>query len=247
MKNTKAICILTITPNIEFIEFYNSFKNYDVFFIVDDNSYDCEILKQKYPLLNFIQLSNEECDKNGFKHSSYMPNSSLVFNEIISWDRALYFFSNINTTYEFVWFLEDDVFIYGEETVQNLDNKYFNSDLLCKDKIPEPKENEWQWFWPAININFERPYFQSPICAVRMSKLLLHYINDYIQQTKKMFFIEAMFPTIAHKYNLIYDMPQEFSKLVWRNNWQQNDLNRVDFVHPIKNFNMHSIFRKNIS
>ena len=41
-----------------------------------------------------------------------------------------------------------------------------------------------------------------------------------------MFFIEAMFPTITHKYNLICDMPTEFKKLVWRNDWKQEDLNR---------------------
>jgi hypothetical protein len=246
MKNKNAICVLTITPNIEFIEFYNNFKNYDIFFVIDDNNYNCEMLKKDYPSINFVQILNDECNEHGFKHSSYMPNSSLVFNEIISWDKALYFFSNINKNYEYVWFLEDDVFIYGEETIQNLDSKYLNSDILCRDKIPEPKENEWQWFWPAIHINFEKPYFQSSICAVRMSKLLLYYINKYIQINKKMFFIEAMFPTIAHKHNLRYDMPEEFSKIIWRNNWQQHDLNKVDFVHPIKNFNMHKEFRKNI-
>jgi len=49
-----------------------------------------------------------------------MPYSSLIFNEIIAWDRALYYFSVINKNYENIWFLEDDVFIYGEETFQML-------------------------------------------------------------------------------------------------------------------------------
>ena len=247
MKNKKAICVLTIVPHIELVKFYNTFINYDIFFIIDDNNYDCTEFKQNFSSINFIQILNEECNKHGFKHSSYMTNSSIIFNEIISWDKALYFFSNINLNYEHIWFLEDDVFVYGEETVQNLDNEYLNSDFLCRDKIPYPKENEWPWFWPAININFEKPYFHSAICAVRMSKQLLYYINEYIQINKQMFFIEAMFPTIAHKYNLIYDMPKEFIKLIWRNNWKQNDLNKVDFVHPIKDFNMHKEFRKNIS
>jgi len=79
-----------------------------------------------------------------------------------------------------------------------------------------------------------------------MSKILLFHINNYIQQNGKMFFIEAMFPTITHKYNLICDMPSEFKKLVWRNDWKQEDLNKMDFVHPIKNYESHKNFRVNI-
>ena len=244
--NKQAICILTIKPHIDFVEFYNTFKNYDIFFIIDDYTYNCENLENDFPYINFIQLTNEECDNNGFKHSSYMPYSSLTFNEIIAWDKALYYFSNINTAYDNIWFLEDDVFIYGEETIQNIDDKYINIDILCRDKIPEPKPDEWQWFWPSITVNFEKPYFQSPICCVRMSKKLLLLINEYIQIHRKMFFIEALFPTIAHKNNLTYEMPIEFQKLVWRHDWKQNDLNKRDFVHPIKNYEAHKEFRNGI-
>lgn len=242
--NKSAICIVTIEPHIEFVEFYNAFNSYDIFFMIDNNNFDCDKLKTRYPRLNFIQLSNNECENAGFKHSSYMPHSSLVFNEIISWDKAVYYFTSLNKSYDYVWFLEDDVFIYGEETIQNIDNKYSNSDILCRDKNPESKPDEWQWFWPAIHINFERPYFHSPICAVRMSKKLLESIYDYISLNKKLFFIEAMFPTIAHKNNLIYDTPDEFKKIVWRCDWKQSDLNKCDFVHPIKNFEMHKKFRE---
>jgi len=176
-----------------------------------------------------------------------MPSSSLTFNEIISWDKAIYYFATVNKcSYEFVWFLEDDVFIYGEETIQSVDDKYSNSDILCRDKTPESKPDEWQWFWPAIHINFERPYFQSTICVVRMSSKLLDCINDYVVSNKRMFFIEAMFPTIAHKHNLIYDTPDEFTKIIWRNDWKQEDLTKHDFVHPMKRFDLHKEFRKNI-
>jgi len=67
--NKNAICILTIIPHIDFIEFYNNFTNYDIFFIIDDYNYNCKIIKDLYPSINFIQISNNECNNNGFNLS----------------------------------------------------------------------------------------------------------------------------------------------------------------------------------
>jgi len=243
-----AICILTIRPNKNVVQFYNMFTNYDVFFIIDDIHYDCSAFKTMYPSIQFIQISNEECDYHGYKHSSHMPRSSLDFNPIVAWDRALYYFCNVNTKYNHIWFLEEDVFIYGEETILNIDtnNTYILSDLLCRDKTPKSKKGEWQWFWPAIFIPFEEPYFQSMICVTRMSRKLLNHIAQYIEIHKKLFFVEAMFPTIAHKHNLIYNTPSEFQNILWRYDWQLTELTKYDFFHPLKNPDKHQQLRKNM-
>jgi hypothetical protein len=247
MKN--AICIITIRPSIHWIEFLSHFKHYDIYFMIDQTDIDySEKYREKFPSIHFIQIAKEECESHGFKHSSYMLNSSLVFNEIIAWDKALYFFSQIiKDKYEHVWFLEDDVFIYDENTILrlDLDENYKTTDLLCKDKNPEPRENEWNWFWPAIHIAFPSPYFHSPICAVRMSKTLLFWIREYVLSNKTLFFIEAMIPTLAHKHQLVYNRPHiEFQKLVWRYDWNPNDIIKTEFVHPVKNVEDHVLFRE---
>jgi hypothetical protein len=241
--NTSAICIVNRKPYIDHVEFYNTFEMYDIFFVVDDNDFDLGKMKAEYPRINFVQVPNEVCHKTGFKHSLHMPTSSLVFNEVVSWDKSIYFFSAINKRYDHVWFLEDDVVVHGENTFRNVDNKYPFSDLLCRDKTPEPKPDEWQWFWPAIQINFEGPYFHSMICACRMSKKFLFCLNEYVRANNTMFFIEAMFPSVSHKNNLLCDMPEEFKNIVWRREWQQEDFNQSDFFHPVKNFEAHKTFR----
>jgi len=229
-----AICIICVRPHSDLVDFYNRFTNYKIFFLIDDYNFNCTYLRLRYPNVQFIQISNETCNKAGYKHSSYMPTSSLVFNEIIGWDKAVYYFSKIKTDFDFVWFFEDDVFIHGEPTVQNIDNKYPLSDIICKDKARESLPGEWAWFWPAITIHFDRPYFQSPICAVRMSALLIQHIRDYIDQHKKMCFIEAMFPSIAHHHNLLYDTPEEFQGIYWRHDWNPSEINQTGFFHPMK-------------
>ena len=242
-----AICIITIRPNKEMVEFYNTFENYNVYFIIDDSSFETKTFVELYPKIQFIVIENKLCEQQGYKHSSYMPTSSLVFNKIIGWDKAIYFFCNMEKKYDNVWFLEDDVFIYREKTIKQLDEKYFQTDILCRDKTPESKPDEWQWFWPAIHIAFEKPYFQSTICVVRMSSVLLSYIKKYVEENKKMFFIEAMFPSLAHFYNLTYETPKEFEKIVWRRDWQVEEIRKLDFVHPIKDISKHSEFRKKLS
>jgi hypothetical protein len=231
----KAICLLTINPSIIWIDFLSNIQNYDIYIVVDNLDSDIDIYKNIYPTIHFVKISNTDCINSGFIHSSYMPTSSLKFNEIIAWDRALHYFTNVNSNYDQVWFFEDDCFFYHENTLLNIDIKYPNSDLLCKDKNPEPKDNEWKWFWPAITIHFPSPYFHSPICAVRMSKNMLNHLYEYICQHRRLCFIEALFPSIAHRNNLMYTLCEEMSQIYWRHDWVLNEFNEYGIFHPIKN------------
>ena len=238
MKKRNAVCLITIQPSIVWTDFLKKFQQYDVFIVVDNlnTGSGCD---------GVIKITNDECIQHGYIHSSYMPNSSLTFNEIIAWDRALYYFTNINTCYDNVWFFEDDVFFYDENTLLNIDKRSasFDADILCKEKNPEPKEGEWNWFWPAIHINFPPPYFHSPICAVRMSNRLLSHLNEYVKQNKVLFFIEAMFPSIAHYNNLKYDSPPELGQIHWRKDWTIDELNHNQVFHPMKNMEQQREFR----
>ena len=238
-----AVCLLTINPNEIWIDFLSRFTDYDIYIVVDNLKFDTEIYKEKYSNIHFVKITDDDCIQSGYIHSSYMPTSSLKFNEIISWDRALHYFTNVNTDYQHIWFLEDDVFLYNEQTLLNIDKKYQNSDILCKEKNPQPKENEWQWFWPAIQVLFPPPYFHSPICAVRMSKTLLSNINEYVKQSKRLFFIEAMFLSIAYRNNLIYEHCTELDQLYWRRDWKREEFNKDKIFHPIKNIEEHLSIR----
>jgi hypothetical protein len=243
----KAICIITIHPNKVWLEFLNKFQNYDVYIVVDDLTSDYGDYNKIYPNIQFIKISDDECRQHGYIHSSYMPTSSLVFNEIIAWDRALCYFTNMNTNHEQVWFFEDDVFFNNEKTIIKIDLKHnSDTDLLCKDKNPEPKQGEWNWFWPAIQIHFPGPHFHSPICAIRLSKMYLEKLNDYIKRSKKLAFIEALLPSIAYYNNLKVELVDEFKQIHWRRDWEFGDINTHDIFHPMKNMEQQATFRKQL-
>jgi hypothetical protein len=237
-----AICLMTINPDYIWIEFLSKFKNYDIYIVVDNLDINADIYLDKYPTINFVKVSNDTCINSGYIHSIHMPTSSLRFKEIVAWDRALYYFTN-EKFYDKIWFFEEDCFFYDEETILDIDRKYPDPDILCRDKIPEPKEGEWGWFWAAINIHFPPPYFHSLICAVRMSKTLLFHINEYVKIHKKLFFIEALFPSIAHKNNLIYELCDELEPLYWRRDWKLEEFNKNKIYHPVKNIEEQRIAR----
>ena len=231
----RAICLITIRPSQIWMDFLKNFKNYDIYVVVDDLTKDYSEFEEQYPKLHLIKVSDEECRKNGYLHSSYMPRSSLIFNEIIAWDRALCYFTNVNKTHDQVWFFEDDVFFHHEQTLLDIDSKYQVSDILCRDKNAQPKPGEWDWFWPAIRIHFQEPHFHSPICAVRLSNVFLEKLDEYIRLTNKLAFIEALLPSIAHYYGLTYVLADELNQIHWRKEWSTSDMSRTQIFHPMKN------------
>jgi len=233
MKN--AVCLVTKEPSSIWIDFLASFTTYDIYIMIDNIGFDTSLYEVKYKNIQFVKIEDQSCKNAGYIHSSYMPTSSLHFNEIIAWDRALYFFTNVCVNkYDQVWFFEDDCFFYGQDTILQIDQKYPDADILCRDKNPEPKEGEWGWFWPAITIHFPPPYFHSPICAVRMSKTLLYHIDQYVKEHHILFFIEALFPSIAHKHGLTFQTIPELQPLYWRRTWEFSEFNRAQLFHPVK-------------
>jgi len=249
IKNEKAICIITKNNEIELINFYSSFKNYDIFFIIDNNEkknddsqYSSQYSSQ-YKNINFIRLNN-----NYVENKNYINSSSIYlnFNKVIGWDKALLFFYeikkyNVSGSYKFIWFLENDVWFFNENTLVNIDNKYENSDLLTNKYGEKGDNNSWPWNKTILHEDYK--YYKSMICGCRFSQKMLESINDYVLEFKTLFFIEIMFPTLAKRNNLIYDCPEELRTLSYNDNFKYKDFNKTNLFHPIKNFNQQNKIR----
>jgi len=235
MKN--CIALITKEPNLVWLDFLNTFKELDVYLIIDENTLNYkEIYNNKYPTINFIQLDNNLMRESGFMNSSTLTGMP----SIISWDKALYYFGVKNTSYDNVWFIEDDVFFYDESTLTILDQKYTNSDILVS-KCDLRKDDEW--FWPVLQINFSKPHYCAMVCGVRMSKTLLGHISNYAKNNKTLFLLEAMFTSIAKHHNLVVDIPNELKSVVYQHNWQLNDITKSNVYHPVKIMSQHGHFR----
>jgi len=213
--NNNCICIITRKPKKILLDFLKSIVHYDIYMVVDDNNEDYkDIFKYMYPNINFIQI-----DKNLCKDAGYMNVTLTIGRKDPSgWEKALYYFSRMNKRYNNVWFIEDDVYFYDENTLLNIDQAYPNSDLLSN-KFEENKDgklDDWHWDKIMSNIKFDPPYYKTMVCAVRMSNKLLECISNYAKQHNTLFFLEVMYVTLAIKNNLIYSTTPELHSIHWR-------------------------------
>jgi hypothetical protein len=165
-----------------------------------------------------------------------------------SWDKSLYYFTHICTVYDYVWFIEDDVFIPCVDTILNIDNKYISGDLLVAtnniSKDFEVEQNVWHWKY-AIQI-FGFPSYCSMTCACRMSRLLLIKIKECALQNGFIPFHEFSFNTIAMNSGLSVQCPPELSTVKYNEMLTLEDIknNKNNLFHPIKAYDQHEMIRE---
>lgn len=233
MYMTNAICIICYKPpNKALFEFYNSFKNYEVYIILDDNSKDYKnSLELLYTNISIIQMDKNICIDEGFQYAADVGKKTT---KGFGWEKAIYSFAKTYTHYENVWIMEEDVFIYGEETLINLDVKYKEEDLLCNSSFGEGKLHEW--VWRMLTIKLDPPYYCGMVCGIRVSQKLLTNVKEYANAYKMLFFIEALFPTLSKKNGFkIIESPPEFSNVTFNNTFDIKSYNKTNLFHPCKN------------
>ena len=238
--NKTCICIIARSPSLIWLDFLSNITQYDVVIVCDDNSVNYSEKYAAYKSIKFVQIPDIECAINSFTHSC----TATIRKVIISWDKALYYFSSIFTNYEHIWFMEDDAFFHSEQTLIDIDNKYTKSDLLSNEYVENLTGDKSIWHWRYVHIDIPPPYYKTMICAVRMSRELLQKIREYTQRYRRLFFIEAMFPTICKRSNLTYDTPSELNTITFDDPVNENNINKVNLFHPVKDINKHVTYRE---
>jgi hypothetical protein len=244
----KAIAFITLRPSQDLIDFSKELiekTNYDVFIFIDDDDYNITDINNN---INYIKIDKNECIKNGFQWVTrlYLNPNSL---QVCSWDKALYYFSVINTSYDFIWGLEDDVFIPSVDTIINLD-KYINPDVgLVSAKNIGNYDGNLKWLWvQAKEANLKLPWYSSMVPAVGISKNLMNLIRDFAKYKGYLVLTEIIFNTLAMHNNINVINPPELSTIVYRQNWTLDDFknNKNNLFHPVKDVNNHKKYRNYI-
>jgi hypothetical protein len=229
-----AIVLLTVNPSDSLIKFYSSMRDdgHDVYIISDQSNSACSRFG-----VTFVTVDDCDCIREGFT----LFNPAIIKDgkpaDCSAWEKALYYFSHFNRSYEHVWLIEDDVFIPREDLISDIDRRYINQDLLSQTniKIYDGQSSEWYWWSQFPHDIFPRPWASSMVCAVRLSSRLLEsisiFVNEYKESNK---FIEYIFHTIALHNNFIVEPIPELSNVVWRRDWCDSDFHLNGFFHPVK-------------
>ena len=223
-------CFLTVTPCEKFYNFIKQLPDIEYIYIcIDNNDYNIPNYDGK---IKIIKIDNKESISNGF-HSSVLNYKKKA----LSRDKALYYFYKNNINYDYIWFIEEDVFIPTIETIKNIDIKYPDNDLLVSsNNIIYQKHTNWHWnvVNRQLNGKLSLPYSKAMICAIRCSKKLLECIFNHALKYKTLFMDEAMFNTLALHNNLNVKDIEELKTIVWRKKWTKNEININNLYHPVK-------------
>jgi len=233
--NNIAFCLLIRDPHIIWLDFLKKFKNYDIYIVID-NPGDYSNLKEEYSNITFVEIDDEEC-----KNSNYV-NSDYIFSKIVATDRAYYYFNKIKTTYDHIWFCEDDVFFFNENTLINIDNKYPSADLLVPQINFKDEDHDWP-HWHAAGNKLELPHAHSLICLSRVSKNLMIKLDNFVIENKYLVYKEILFHTLCLNNDMQIETPSELKSITLYKDWTIDEINTVDCYHPIKNLEEHVFFR----
>lgn len=240
MKN--ALVLLCFQPNKIWCDFLNKFKTYKVYIVLDDSKFDCKTIESDYSNIQFIQIYDSTCELYGYKNMNF-----TLKKKVTAWEKAMYYFSmEKENEYEYLWFIEDDVFFYDETTISNIDEKYTNQDILSTEYIENKDGDKTYWNWPWIDIQYSPPYYKGMVCATRLSRNFLKYIKEYATKNNTLFFLEALFPTIAIKNHLNTGFPEELKNIHYRYMFFESDITKENLYHPVKNLVKHELLRDNL-
>ena len=223
--NNIVIALLCVCPNNIVVEFAKKMaKSYKVYILCDD----IYCVTPEEPSVTFIKISDEEVIR------AHYTRSNMAIRKIPSaWDKALYYFCVQNTTPSHVWFIEEDVFVPRVSILSELDEKYPTTDLIAKQNVSKDEDPDFDWWFDAEEIT-THPLYRSLVCATRVSRTLLHEIKNVVDQHHRLYFIEILFNTIVHEKQMLLAMPVELSAIIWRNDWEDADIDANHIYHPVK-------------
>lgn len=242
--NNNYLCYMCVNLSDELLNISNQFVNYyKVFIMVDNNSQDLSEFKIPNNI-KILRIDDKKCINLGYKNA----NATLKKNPVC-WDKVFYYFSNIDTNYKNVWFIEEDVFIPNNNTIIELDRKYPEEDLLCKYNISYEEDTDPVWnklHWKRAEGKIDKPWHRSLLCCHRQSRRNLLKVKEYVDKNGTLLFLEFMINTIAGLNNHKVQTIPEFQTIHWRKNITIDDIkqNKNNLFHPIKDLNKQLEYKK---
>lgn len=248
MKN--CVCIVCRLPNKIWLDFLNNIPG-DVFMVINDKTNLNNFMPGK---VKIIEINTNICHRSGFNHANRIIQTPeniqrgfvhLPFPEVTAWDKALYYFCNINNNYDNIWFVEDDCFFIDPNIFERINSQYPNIDLLVKENNKNYERTRWCW-------NHVKPFLSEPtafsfIQTCRLSRNLLRLVNSTAIRLKRLVIIETLFNSLVMQNNLTMRHPIELSLLHWDKKLTNLDiLDPNKIYHPVKDIYLHPILRFNV-
>lgn len=239
---TSAVAFLCKEPHKNLVSFAQRLNNcleFDIFLIIDSNE-----KKYSFQGLHCFQISDEDCFPY-INASAYKGITSLEKNPN-AWDKMFYCFLK-NKDYDFVWVFEEDVFIPRGRNIQTLHDLYSQHDLVTPNNFKKT-DNIKDWHWSYLLDKYDPPFYYSMVCAFGMSKKMMDALRAFVQKHQTLYYHEVMLNTIAMQNGLSVMDAFELKSVVWQGKWGIDEFLLLpnNVFHPLKNVEIHELYRKQI-
>ena len=151
---------------------------------------------------------------NRYYHDRIIENGELILGKNTipnSWDKAIFYFAAIDQHYEFVWFIEDDVYILSLSTFMAVHEQSLNcsTDLAVREAIKHPIDLRKRYMANTVH-----PWYRSLVVAAGVSTRLLSLIRTFVEKYNALEYVEFMFTTMAKQNKLTIFHPHQFQSLL---------------------------------
>jgi hypothetical protein len=225
----------------ENLQDYN--REVDVF-IISDSEHEAPITKQ----VKVVKLADDLCISAGYFRSNIDKNSTHIAKDPIAYDKAMYYFCELDPKYDILWVFEDDVFIPFWQVLNELIDRYMKCDLVTANNFLK-EDSILDWHWRHIFDKIDPPYYYSMVCAAMFSRKMLDAVKEYRNKRGHLFYIEVMFNTLAAHNNLKVKDAFELKSIVWKGKWELAEFMHLpnNIFHPIKDIESHEQLRRSIA
>ena len=105
--------------------------------------------------------------------------------------KLTYFFCRLAPKYNFVWLIEDDVYIPSMEAFVSMLRLSGYRDVVVKHLFSrEQSADLFHWTDADTHFSYPKPWFTSFVCVLGMSSTMLGKVDDYVSEFQKMGFVE---------------------------------------------------------
>ena len=227
-----AVALLCTNYDADHSEYYSQLGDLEMDFYTFVDS--AELVQNFPPHHNIVQIPDAECVSVGL---SRMNPTNPKISQVCAWEKALYFFTHVNDSYEYVWFIEYDVFVPNLELIASINQEFEEMNyapiefifhtIALRDKMtiqfPKPfkhvtfkhrrrilfyyEESEWQ---PQ---EIEGKYFYHPVKKFTQQQFLLDNFQRFSPFNKTSWKLKK---NIEFFFSYLLHAPLFYLKLVQR-------------------------------
>ena len=212
--------------------------------ILDDDVHTNDLFTNLYEGKYLVRIKDKYPQKHQYRNLNFFKG------RISTWDKAIFFVSEIIPFYQFIWIFQQDVWIPSlksfltiHEKAQNLKADFVSSRTTTSysgEEIAPHLKFIWTRSMASLQ-HFELPYYRGIPGAIGLNQNFINIIKEFKNKRHKLEYFEIFFYTLINKYPIKSFLTSELQFLDTYNTTKQWTCEKATknglrgWYYPVKN------------